>query len=331
MSALNMIGKLLFRNSAPVHVAEKYRVAHDETLNLVEARRGRGKSYGAVKIAALWLLERWDDILSGVKAWIKVYSNIKFHLRRMAYVLLKMGVPGTLQEVWGVLKERVVYVNAWDQLLTAYDSLVLVDEANRNLNQMDMSKAAQQHMMVVHDWLQQTRKHALTLWFFVQDISWIKSAVLALTDRLWRAKRVRKKGTAQVRYFPWYGGDPFSKGKGAEISRRADFKMRFDFDLWTARCYDTRQAVSTLKQESQFGTFEEISDYMYARGLKPAATPERPDPMTLDEERSWFDAWVSAAPAAPPAPSGGGGSAGVGVPVVPLEQRWWVRQEPNAV
>ena len=163
-----------------------------------------------------------------------------------------------------------------------------MDEANRNLDIYDSAKNSQNLMKTVHDWLQQTRKHKLTLWFFVQDVAWIKSQVLALCDRLWRAKRVRVKGTQMIKYFPWYGGDPFSKGKGSTLSRGVDFKMRFDFDLWTARCYNTLQAVRTLEPSTSFNSFGEISDYMYAHGMKPLELDKKSDYYTMKEEHNVF-------------------------------------------
>lgn len=318
--------KALFGKNAPTHHAEKYWPAHDGTLNIVEARRGRGKSFGAVRIMLEWLKQRWADIVSGAAPHAKIYSNIRFRIRNVAYMLCRMNICNNLEQAEKILQERIVYTLHWDDLLTAYDSLILHDEANRDLDIYDGRKEQQVLMKTVHDWLQQTRKHVLTLYFFLQDVTWIKSQVLSLTDRLWRAKRVRKKGTQHIRYFPWYGADPFAKGKDGQLNRSADFKMRFDFDIWVARCYDTKQAVQTMPPETKFHSFGEISDYMLAHGLKPVPVNERPDFLTWEQEREWFTSaterdeyqkrtanlgWAShTSPGAVPAPSGGGAAPG---------------------
>lgn len=287
MSAL----KMLFGKHAPTHLAEQVEISHDQFLNLVEARRGRGKSYGMVRIALLWLIKRLPAMLSGAAPYAKVYTNNVFNLRRMALWLCQHGYFSCLVDCWEFLKERVIYVTEWDQVLTAYDSLILMDEANRNLNVYDSSKDNQRLMLTVHDWLQQTRKHKLTLFFFCQDVEWVKPQLRSLMDRLWRAKRVRNKKTGIPKYFPWYGSDPFAKGKSKDgsLNRAADFKMRFDFDLDIARIYDSWQAIATLKMETRFTSFAEISDYMTANGLKPLPSPTISDALTHKEVESWFE------------------------------------------
>jgi len=302
--------KMMFGKHAATHYAEAYWPNHDGTLNIVEARRGRGKSFGAVRIALEWVKERWADIASGRAPFAKIYTNIKFHVHNFALLLCRAGVAPNLQSALDFVNARVVYITHWDLLLTAFDSLCLVDEANRNLNIYDNVKVVQTVMLTIHDWLQQTRKHLLTLWFFVQDVSWLKGQVLSLADRLWRAKRVRKKGTKLVKYFPWYGSDPFSKGKDGPLNRSADFKMKFDFDIWVARCYDTLQAVETLKPEASWVSFGAVSEHMIEHGLKPRPNVQMPDRMTWVEEREW---WAAQVPAPVPLPPSGGGGAGVGV------------------
>lgn len=278
----------MFRASAPTHTAEKYWPCHDGTLNIVEARRGRGKSFGAVKIAVEWLRERMPDMIAGRAPFARVYTNIRFDRRRFALVLCLLGICRSHRDALRVYDERIVFCESWDDMLIAYDSLVLLDEANRNLDSYDSSKNVQSVMKMIHDWAQQTRKHRLTMYFLVQDLSWLKNQVVVLADRLWRAKRVRVKGTQRVRYFPWYGGDPFAKGKGAEVVRRADFKMRFDFDLRLARVYDTLQAVKTWAPEARWNSFGELSDYMLLHGLKPLPSNHIPDAPTWEEVETFF-------------------------------------------
>ncbi len=306
--------KMMFAKHAPTHYAEVYSLTHDEFLNLVEARRGRGKSYGAVEIALAFLKEMLPGIMGGTRPFTKIYTNNRFNLRRMALYICKMGWCPSYAYALHLLEERVVYLTGWDEVLTAYDSLILMDEANRNINVYDSSKEAQQLMLTVHDWLQQTRKHKLTLWFFVQDVEWIKPQLRQLMDRLWRAKRVWNKGRKTIKSFPWYGGDPFAKGKGEAISRGTDWKMRFQFKLDVARIYDTRQAISTLLQETSFKTFEEISDYMYARGLKPLPSPKISDALSYLEVQELMQ--LPYPPAGSPSGllAGGGPVGGVLVP-----------------
>lgn len=306
--------KMMFGKHAPTHHAEAYWPCHDKTLNVVEARRGRGKSYGAVKIAVEWLKERMGDIRAGRAPHARVYTNIRFDRRRLALVLCLYGICKSHEEALAVFNERIVYCESWDELLVAYDSLILMDEANRNLNIYDSQKASQSLMLTVHDWLQQTRKHKLTMYYLVQDLAWLKPQVLALCDRLWRAKRVRIKGTQNVKAFPWYGGDPFSKGKDQGVSRGVDFKMRFPFDVRLARCYDTLQAVRTWGLETRFHSFGELADYMLLHDLKPKPAPTIADALTHEDEKIF---WASC-PAPPSAlpPSGGGAEGGSGAGLV---------------
>lgn len=308
MSAL----KMMFGKHAPTHHAEKYWPRHDKTLNIVEARRGRGKSYGATKVAVEWLRERMPAIRAGTADHARVYTNIRFNRRRFALILCYYGICQSHREALAIFDERVVYVESWDAVLVAYDSLILIDEANRNLNIYDQAKGVQVLMLCVHDWLQQTRKHLLTMYYLVQDLAWLKPQVLSLCDRLWRAKRVRIKGTERISAFPWYGGDPFAKGKDSGVSRGVDFKMRFAFDLKLARCYDTLQAVKTWPAETRFANFGELGDYMLLHGLKPLPANIKPDAPTWQEVEDFFARGAAPAPA-DPAPLWGVGSAGVGV------------------
>ena len=317
--------KMLLGKHAPTHYAEVYTLAHDKTLNLVEARRGRGKSYGAVKIALSFLKELIPT--AGTRPHAKVYANNKFNVRRMALYICQQGWMDSHAAALEFISERVVYITSWLDVLTAYDSLILMDEANRNLNVYDNGKDNQVLMIAVHDWLQQTRKHKLTLWFFVQNLEWIKPQLKMLMDRLWRAKRVMNKKTKMVKSFPWYGSDPFGNGVGAAIVRNADFKMRWPFELEIARMYDTLQAIATLPPTTDFANFAEMSDYMYAHGLKPLPSPTISDALTHAELIEWFNpAPVEAAPLAAsaaffaarvsvplasPGNAGGGGGSGV--------------------
>jgi hypothetical protein len=309
--------KMMFGKFAPAHYAEPYVITHDGTLNLVEARRGRGKSYGAVMIALAWLKERLPAIQSGAAPHAKIYTNNRFNLRRMALHCCQQGWIDGHAKALKLLSEIIIYFKEWNDLLTSYDSLILCDEANRNLNTYDNGKDVQVLMLTVHDWLQQTRKHKLTLWFFVQYLDWIKPQVKMLMDRLWRAKRVRDKKTGIPKYFPWYGSDPFANGVGSEVVRHADFKMKFMFKVELARIYDSWQAIETLPMKSEFRSFAEISDHMYATGRKPAAPLSISEALTHAELVAWFSD-SSPAPASVLPASAGGAGVGVGAVELPL-------------
>lgn len=319
---MSMLGMLLGNST---HAAEKYWPEHDGTLNVVEARRGRGKTYGVLKIILEWFRNRIKAIRAGTAKYAKVYTNVKIHRRRFALALCLFGVCDSHVEALELVDKRIVYCESWDEMLIAYDSLIVMDEANRNLNVYDSGKSNQALMLTVHDWLQQTRKHKLTMYYLVQDLDWLKPQVVSLCDRLWRAKRVRIKGTQKVRYFPWYGGDPFAKGKGAEVVRRADFKMKFDFDLRLAMAYDTLQAVRTWKQETRFTSFGDLEDYMLARGFKPMPSPTISDALTHAEVEAWWRdvqlVRIGPLAAHPPVPlpplAGGGGAGGARGALVP--------------
>ncbi len=263
--------KSLFGKMAPTHHAEVYHVRHDGTYNLVEARRGRGKTFGGVTVGFNWLAHRMPDMLAGKAPHAKWATNIKIDPLRLAYELCFHGHMTSIFDAQDFVAERYVFLRDWDKLLELYDSLIIGDEWNRNANVYENDKDSQKMMLIVHDHAQQTRKHKLLQYYLFQHADWIKPQLKALADRLWRARVVYKKPKAkrQPNYFWWYGSDPWGNGQGSEIVRRADFKMRLPFVLRLARLYDTHQAVETFAKSAKHSTFGELSDYMAANRLKP--------------------------------------------------------------
>jgi hypothetical protein len=264
--------KALFGKMAPTHHAEIYHVRHDGTYNLVEARRGRGKTYGAVSVGFNWLVHRMPDMLAGKAPYAKWGTNIKVEKLRLAYEICFHGHMHSLFDALDFVEERYVYLDDWDKLLELYDSLIIGDEWNRNANVYENDKESQKMMLIVHDHAQQTRKHKLLQYYLFQHADWIKPQLKALADRLWRARVVYKKPRAkrEPNYFWWYGSDPWGNGQGSEIVRRADFKMRIPFILRLARLYDTHQAVTTYAKSAKHSSFGELAEYMQAVGLKPS-------------------------------------------------------------
>ncbi len=276
----------VFKNLAPTHAAELSTLGlHDGGLHLVEARRGRGKSYGMTVAGFNWLVGRLPAILEGSAPHAKVYTNSRLDLHRFALELCIRGHMYSLEHALDVVHERVIYMTGWDTIFTAYDSFIEGDEWNRSVNAYDQSKEVQKCMLVIHDWLQQTRKNSLTLLFAVQYLDWLKPQMKMLMDRIWRARVVyeKPKRLKKPKMFWWYGSDPFANGVASEIVRRADWKIKVPFDIRLARIYDTKQAIETLPNATNYSNFAEISDFMYAHGMKPKAYMNLRRDLTLKE------------------------------------------------
>ncbi len=81
-----MIGNLL-KKTAPTHFATPYKLGHDKTFHLLEARRGRGKSY----CMAYWALEC-------ARKGHGTVANFHINHRWMALELLRSGTFKNLEQ-----------------------------------------------------------------------------------------------------------------------------------------------------------------------------------------------------------------------------------------
>lgn len=290
---------------APVHSAQPFVPAHDGRFHLLEARRGRGKSYGMTYWTYLWLVDRLPKILDGSAPHSRALSNFAIDHHRLALLLCTQGHMSSFQDALDLVHERVIYTNSWESFFTAYDSFCALDEANRSLDAYQTKKSPL--LALAHDWHQQSRKHKNTLLYATQYVDWINTQTRKLFDLLWRAKVVRHKvkrgpdGLKVPLRFNYYGSDPYGNGVDAQVVRRADFKMQLEFRLDVARCYRSWEPIVTFDGEAELAwrSFRELSNWMESTGRKPVA-PEKPldrleilrkieaGELSLDPERRWW-------------------------------------------
>jgi hypothetical protein len=263
----------LLKRVAPTHFAAKYSQSLDGSFNLYEARRGRGKSYA---------MAAWARV--AVRANRPVLANFWLSQQFLAYEHLKAGHSKNLTEAMNWCALNVRQVSSWDEVITAYDCLILLDEVNRLFDMTDTSKDVKAPR-VVFEWLQQSRKHKNTLVFAAQSMDWLTPRVRQLFDRLWRAKKeLDKKG--RITRFYAYGSDPWAKGLGASAVRDADFIMSLPFDERIYRLYNTLEIIAAFDPKSAFERFYDVESHMLEHGLK--ARPATPRPR-LDLPEWWED------------------------------------------
>lgn len=257
------------KKSVPTHFATKYSLGHDRTFHLLEARRGRGKSY----TMAYWSLQA---------AKKKVGTVANFHLDHhwMALQLVQAGVWPSLDEALSWCAANIRYASTWDEIMLAYDCLVLVDEVNRLFDSQDRSKEDRVPRVVL-EWLQLSRRNLITLVFAAQSLDWLNNRVRQLFDMLWRAKKEMGTGKrqGQILRFWLYGADPWAKGLSADVSRGADFKVTIPFDPSIFRLYNTLERIMAIPNESRFEKFFDIYQEQLRLGIVPAAplpAPGRP-------------------------------------------------------
>jgi len=269
------------RKFAPTHFAQSVRPAHDGRFHLFEARRGRGKSY----TMAYW-------VLVCARQKVPVLANFSINHRWLALELCNAGTFKSLSAAEAWVSANVRYVDSWDQVMLAYDCLIILDEVNRLFDNQDRGKDGVPK--VVYEWLQQSRKHKNTLIFAAQSMDWLTTRVRQLFDVLWRARKEMDKSGKRIVAFWLYGGDPWAKGLSADVIRNADYKMKVPFDKKIFRLYDTLEIIKAIPNESEYARFWDVERHMLDVGLKPPPV-EPPKAIVYPE---WWDGRAAPAPSA---------------------------------
>jgi hypothetical protein len=272
---------------APVHVAEVYEPKHDGRMHLLEARRGRGKSYGMTYWGYCWLIDRLPEIVAGNAPHSKLITNFNLDRHRIATRLCVKGHMHSFSDALDLVHERVIYASSWDDFFVSYQCGLLLDECNRSLDAYN--KKSSEMLTLAHDWHQQTRKHKNTLVYATQYVDWINVQTRKLFDLLWRAKVVRhrsQRGPDGLRVplrFNYYGSDPMANGADSAVVRRADFKFQIPFELGIARMYGSWDPIVTFPGDSKprWTSFHELAEWMTKNGLRPAPTPRPLDRLSL--------------------------------------------------
>lgn len=285
---------------APTHVAEVYEPMHDGRMHLLEARRGRGKSYGMTYWAYLWFVDMLPKIKAGTAPHSKIISNFRLDHHRIASRLCQRGHVGSMQEALDLVHERIFYGSCWDDFFVSYQCGLFLDECNRSLDAYN--KKSSEMLRLAHDWHQQTRKHKNTLVYATQYVDWINVQTRKLFDLLWRAKVVRHpsiRGPDGLRVpirFNYYGSDPMANGADGAVVRRADYKFTLQFDLSIARMYGSWDPIVTFEGETspRWSSFHDLAAYMVKQGLKPA--PAAPPVNRLELYRDGLELLPEVAP-----------------------------------
>lgn len=260
-----MIGALL-KKSMPHLFAERYTFTHDEALHLLEARRGRGKSY-----TLTWFV--WQAVAMRRPVWM----NFTVDLYRLALQAKMRGLFPTVDEAMAWVSENVRLLRTWDDLLVTFDGFVLLDEAARIFDSRHRSRIPQ----VVLEWSQLSRRSRVTIFLASQSFDWLDVRLRQLADTLWMVRKIqgkpRKDGTRPLpRSFIAYGLDPWAKGLSESVIRdHADRKMEIPFSLRIAQLYDTREPIEVLDGEPRWSTYADVFAHLVDEGRIPEAVAHR--------------------------------------------------------
>lgn len=259
----------MLKKTAPTHFAQVYKMGHDRSFHLLEARRGRGKSYSM----AYWAL-------CVARQKIGIAANFHLNHYHLAQRLVQEGVWPDLETALDWCRRNVTYVNTWDEIMVQYDKLVLLDEINRLFDSQDKSKEDRVPKVVL-EWLQLSRRNKITLVCAAQSLDWLTNRIRQLFDLLWRAKKEMSRGKRanQIQKFWLYGADPWSKGLSADVQRGADFRMSIPFDSRIFTLYDTLERIQAVENKSRFDKFWDVYQHQLATGIiPPPPPPPRPAP-----------------------------------------------------
>jgi hypothetical protein len=252
----------MFRKLVPTIAAQPRPLAHDGYLHLLEARRGRGKSYVMTHLVRDCVLQR-----------IPVRTNFALHTYRLAVQAAMAGSFTNVGEAMAWVNENVVLASTWDDVLTAYDSVILLDEASRLFDSRTRSAPP-----VALEWLQQSRKLRLTLVFASQSFDWLDVRVRQLADVLWMVRKESKRvrGREMPVKFWGYGLDPFARGLTESVVRdRADYRWSVPFVVSTAQLYDSWELIRILEGTPSWDSMGELADWHAAQGRVGAAAALR--------------------------------------------------------
>ncbi len=252
----------MFRKLVPTIAAQPRPLSHDGYLHLLEARRGRGKSYVMTDLVKDCVLKR-----------IPVRTNFALHRYRLAVQASMAGSFSNVGEAMAWVQENVVLASSWDDVLTAYDSVILLDEASRLFDSRSRSAPP-----VALEWLQQSRKLRLTIVFASQSFDWLDVRVRQLADVLWMVRKEAKRiaGKEVPQRFWGYGLDPFVRGLTESVVRdRADYRWSVPFVLSTAQLYDSWELIRILEGTPSWESMGELADWHAAQGRVGAAAALR--------------------------------------------------------
>lgn len=239
------------KKAIPTLAAERRDLKHDGYLHLLEARRGRGKSYNLTYLAR-----------EGVFAHVPVIANFGLNRYRLAVQAFMAGRFRSIGAAMDWVYENVTIAETWDDLLTAHDSLILLDEASRIFDSRNRSAPP-----VAFEFFQQSRKLKLTLVLASQSFDWLDVRIRQLADVLWMVRKETDKRSGNPVRFWLYGLDPYSKGLSETVLRdRADYRSSVPFRPEVATLYNSWELIRVISGEPSWKTMGELTEYHLAAG-----------------------------------------------------------------
>lgn len=267
-----------FKRALPTYFAEYKRWTHDGLFHLLHARRGRGKTYNMCDLAN-----------AGVSAHVPIIGNIEFNHAALARVARSRGAFPTTAAAFAWIEKNVIFTNDIDKIMLAYDSIVLLDETQRDFNINNRSRDVRVPDVFL-EWLEQSRKHKVTICFASQSFDWLDLHTKQLADVLWESRRVGRDRAPLGFYC--YGTDP--KGAGGSLDKNdTSMIIKTPFNLQVAQTYNTFQALPRLTRESRFKYFVEIAAHLEDIGVRPSPRDTRTfDAFVRDEHPHLLhDSW----------------------------------------
>ena len=246
----------LLKGFFPTAGAARYQLGHDSLLHVIEARRGRGKSYAMMAV-----------ILDALEAGTSVVTNTTaMDYYRCAVELCRRGRFRLVADALLYLHEKVTIARRWDDFFQAYDSLVVFDECIRHFDARPGMAAKPPSLF--YEWARQTRKLQCTVYFVVHSLEWLDKRLSQLVDVHWFVRKESIKGetapdgTPFPRRFWLYGNDPGGVGKVEQVNRNsADLVATLPFDVRIARCYESRGLIREMAEETAFASVAAIREY----------------------------------------------------------------------
>jgi hypothetical protein len=112
---------VIFRIIAPTAGAVPYSFRQDGLIYFFEGRRGRGKSY-TLNALIFWCIE------NRVPVWTNTLSTDYYKMALMCY---RRGYYFSFILALEWIQENVKFLRSWDDLLTVYGGVIILDEATR--------------------------------------------------------------------------------------------------------------------------------------------------------------------------------------------------------
>lgn len=256
-----LIGSVL-KSLAPTAGAQRYYWRHDGLIHFMEGRRGRGKSYNLTE------LMRWCAVNR-----VQCRTNVRsVDYYRLALQLAAAGSFPTLLEAMKWLRDNIIFLDTWDDLLESYNCIVVIDEVTR-LFEGRAGFQAQKTPPVIYEWFQQSRKFRCTIWVAGQSFEWVDKKLAQLVDILWLCRKVPHKklkapdGTPAPVQFFMYGLDPGGAGKSDKVIRSsADYILRNYFKVEVATLYDSWERIRLIGGEPKYPNVAAIDRFLIDSG-----------------------------------------------------------------